>query len=498
MAEVPAPVQLPEEIDYPQLFRNIEDYLELTNPKKPEPTKFFPDRIDYQQLFKNINDYLAETKPVLEPVYMRRLGVPSQELLQRLEDRRNNNGQLQDAVIALSTIPDDKRSAQMQKIKDLREAARIRNARKKKDRGPLKTVARAAAGLVAVATVATAARSAETIVTPPVAEAHFSPLEKIPPVTYGIINSADAIFFNPGTDEDALYHPQSKKVEVLSPTGYGKFLVGTEDGEFEMFMEDVDIEGNLSWEKAAPQEWLGFEASNAKQIDKMIQLRAGIVRISVEGADAIEAINKAKERNLSIVLVFDPGRPLSGGEINKEVARMLATVKGYSQVSFELGKNMDLQQGWKGDLRKFAVFAIGAASSIKNQRPDAQIIIGPVSKAESVRKLFDAMRNYVNPSWFIYAVQAGSREDLEEKIVGVTAEFGTLNPNFVVSGLGYAATEKDGVPVSERYKGLKIREMAELARKKGAAEVIIAQEIATPDGKWAKWVWQLIDYIWST
>lgn len=476
----------PTRINYKALFEMADKYLQEEPKKQP---------LNFEALFEMADRYLAETKPVLEPVYMRRPGVPSQELLQRLEDRRNNNGQLQDAVIALSTIPDDKRSAQMQKIKDLREAARIRNARKKKDRGSLKTVVRAAAGLMAAATLASFARPVETIITPPPVEAHFTPSEKIPTTTDGIIKSADAIFFNPGTDEDALYHPQSKKVEVLSPTGYGRFLVRTEDGEFEVFIEDLDIEGDLSWEKkTVNSEWLGFEASNAEQIDKMIQLGAGTVKISLGGDNAIEAINKAKERNLNIVLVFDPGRPLSGGEINKEVARMLATVKGYSQVSFELGNNMDLQQGWKGDLRKFAVFATGAANSIKNQRPDAKIIIGPVAKAESVKKLFDAVRNYTKSSRFVYAVAAGSLEDLEEKIAQVTAEFGSLNPNFVVSGLGYAAQEKDGVQVSERYRGLKIREMVEFARKKGAKEVTIAQDIVTPDNKWAKWVWQLVDY----
>lgn len=440
-----------------------------------------------------------ERRESTEPVARWRPGVPSQELLQRLEDRRNNNGQLQDAVIALNTIPDNERSTQVQKIKDLREAARIRNERKKKDRGPLKTIARAAAGLMVAAAIAHAARPGETIVTPPIAEAHFSSPEKIPTKTDGIIRSADAVFFNPGTDEDALYHPQSKKVEVLSPTGYGRFLVRTEDGEFEMFIEDLGIEGDLSWKKeSVTSGWLGFEVSDAKQIDKMIQLGAGTVKISVEGDNVIKAINRAKEKDLNIVLVFDPGRPLSAGEIKNKVNRMLATVKGYDKVSFELGENMDLQPGWKGDLRKFAVFAIGAANSIKNQRPEAKIIIGPVAKAESVKKLFDAIRNYTKSSRFVFAVAAGSLEDLQEKIAQVTAEFGSLNPNFVVSGLGYAAQEKDGVQVSERYRGLKIREMVEFARKKGAKEVTIAQDIVTPDNKWAKWVWQLVDYIWST
>lgn len=464
MVEASRQIQLPDKIDYPQLFRNINEYLELTNPKKLEPAKFFPEKIDYQQLFKNINDYLAETKPVpLEPVARWRPGEPSQALLQRLEDRKRKPKPISGK------------------------------------RGFWQTGARAAAGLMVAATIAHADRPGETMVTPPVAEAHFSSPEKIPTKTDGIIRSADAVFFNPGTDEDALYHPQSKKVEVLSPTGYGRFLVRTEEGEFEVFIEDLDIEGDLSWEKKTVRSgWLGFEASNAEQIDKMIQLGAGTVKISLGGDNAIEAINKARERNLNIVLAFDPGRPLSGGEINKEVARMLVTVKGYDKVSFELGNNMDLQQGWKGDLRKFAVFAIGAANSIKNQRPDAKIIIGPVAKAESVKKLFDAVRNYAKSSRFVFAVAAGSLEDLQEKIAQVTAEFGSLNPNFVVSGLGYAALEKDGVQVSERYRGLKIREMVEFARKKGAEEVTIAQDIVTPDNKWAKWVWQLVDYIWST
>ncbi|MBI2334950.1 HPr family phosphocarrier protein [Candidatus Daviesbacteria bacterium] len=478
MVEVPTQIQLPDQIDYTQLFQNINQYLELTNPKKQEPVKFFPEKIDYQQLFKNINDYLAQTKPVPEPVAVWRPGVPSQELLRRLEGR-NNRGSLQDAVIALNTIPDNEKSAQVQRIKDLREVGRVRSKRKK-NKGSISLVARAAAGLAAAVTIAHAVRPVETIVMPSPVEAHFSPLENTPQITHGIIKSDGAI------------------VEVLSPTGYGKFLVKTEDGEFEMFIEDLDIEGDLFWEKELSREWLGFEASNAKQIDKMIQLGAGTVKISAEGADAVEAINKAKEKDLHVILVLDPGVPLSGGEIKNRVDRMLKMVNGYNKVSFVLGENMDLQPGWKGDLRRFAVFAIGAASSIKNQRPDAQIIIGPVSKAESVKKLIAAIRNYTTSSRFTYAIEAENLEDLEEKISAVTVEFGTLNPNFVVSGLRYGVAEKDGMQVSERYRGLKIREMVEIARKKGAAGVTIAQDTVTPDGKWARWVWQLIDYIWST
>lgn len=414
-----------------------------------------------ENILRGAEIYWQRREP-LEPVAQWRPGVPSRKILQILEDRKRKPKPISGK------------------------------------RGFWQTGARAAAGLMVAATIAHADRPDETMVTPPVAEANFSSPENIPQTTYGIIKSADAVFFNPGTDEDALYHPQSKKVEVLSPTGYGRFLVRTENGEFEVFIEDLDIEGDLSWEKeTVAGEWLGFEVSDAKQIDKMIQLGAGTVKISPDGVDAIEAINRAKEKDLNIVLVFDPGEPLSGGEIKKRVNQMLATVKGYDKVSFELGENMDLQPGWKGDLRKFAVFAIGAANSIKNQRPDAKIIIGPVAKAESVKKLFDAIRNYTKSSRFVYAVAAGSLEDLEEKIVQVTAEFGTLNPNFVVSGLGYAAQEKDGVQVSERYRGLKIREMVEFARKKGAEEVTIAQDIVTPENKWAKWIWQLVDYTWS-
>ncbi len=353
----------------------------------------------------------------------------------------------------------------------------------------LRNVAVLGGATAITAAVAPLARSLNFLGISPAESQVVSAAEVAPPlVTYGKFNG--------------------EPVEIIRPTGQGNFIVEDATGEAEVPLTSLEIDkGDLSWAKEIehPLEWLGFDCAQPELIDKIPQIGAGIVRIPLEG-DVTAAIKKAKEKNLKIMLMFNPGKLLYDIEDQKRLDRTISLVRGYDKVSFELGNDIDWDIAWEnGDLNKFAIFFAKTSGYIKQRLPDVQIVVGAPREEGSVRKLVLALRQYMDPHSLIYALHAYNKpEEVTKRVEELKAELGP-DVNFIFSELGYNQNEDN--------KGKKMVEMAKEARQSGAREVILFQlrniafdeslgdqgfwGVVSPDGQWERPSLSIIDYVWN-
>lgn len=299
-----------------------------------------------------------------------------------------------------------------------------------------------------------------------------------------------------------------ENVEVLRPTGLGNFVVRDATGEAEIPMESLEIDkGDLSWAKEIeqPVPWLGFDCAQGELIDKIPQIGAGIVRIPLEG-DVTAAITRAKEKNLKVMLMFNPGKLNYDANEQRRLDKALSTLRGYGKVSFELGNDIDWDVSWEeGDLNKFALFFVKASHYIKTRLPDAEIVVGAPREEGSVRKLVLALRQYMDPHTLTYALHAYNKpEEVQKRVAELKLELGT-DVSFIFSELGYNQSEEE--------KGKTLVKMAEEAKKLGAKEIIMFQlrniaydeslgdkgfwGVVSPDGKWEHSSLPIIDYVWG-
>jgi len=310
-------------------------------------------------------------------------------------------------------------------------------------------------------------------------------------------------------------------VEVIRPTGKGSFIARDQTGVAPIPMQSLVLEpGNLSWAKEIekPLEWLGFDYGHDKEparIDKIPQMGAGMVRIPVE--DMTEkfltdhqipaAVKAAREKNLKIILMFNPGGLLQPSDLRLRVHEMLKLVAGYDNVAFELGNDADWEVAWdpadNRTLNKFARFVAETSGEIERIRPHAQIIIGAVRPDHFLNLIGALSRSRQNVYKFTYALHAyNTIASIDEAVAAVKLGLGSRFEKFIFTELGYNKKEED--------KGQKIVELVEHARKKGAREIIIFQlrniefpdekglwGIVSPEGEWEQAALPVIDWLWN-
>lgn len=309
-----------------------------------------------------------------------------------------------------------------------------------------------------------------------------------------------------------------EEVEVLLPVKDDRFLVKTAAGIFAVPMEQVEIEGKFQWaEKVRPLEWLGFDNSNPRLMDRIPQMGAGMVRIPLDRADGafyehrpqiFEAIGKAKENNLEMVLMFNPVAPLSEEETRKRVDKIFSLVGNYDKVMFELGNEPDVPHFWQGDIKSFAAFVDSTSRIIRGKNPRAKLAIGAMLKAESIPLLVEALvEKGTNMDQVVFSIHAhNSVVKVRQMIEALKKELGE-KVKFIVTEAGSNA--------SEAQKGYEVRRMIQIAREGGARAVIVFQLENVPfadgakTGDWGLWglfdangrpnkaAWPLVAFTWN-
>lgn len=299
-----------------------------------------------------------------------------------------------------------------------------------------------------------------------------------------------------------------ENVEILRPTGHGNFVVRDTTGEAEIPLESLEINtGDLSWAKEIehPVSWLGFDCSQPQLIDKIAQIGTGIVRIPLEG-DITDAVTKAKEKNLKIMLMFNPGKLNYDISEQRKLDKMLLLLKGYGKVSFELGNDIDWDIAWEeGDLNKFAQFFVKTSHYIKTRLPDAEIVVGAPREEGSVRKLVLALRQYIDPHQLTYALHAYNKvEEVQKRVAELKLELGP-DVSFIFSELGFNLNEEE--------KGKTLVEMVKEAKSLGARGILVFQlrniaydeslgdrgfwGMVSPNGQWERSSLHVMDYVWG-
>lgn len=323
---------------------------------------------------------------------------------------------------------------------------------------------------------------AEGLLTPPVLSAQtISENEQIPQqTTSATLTTEKPTFFIPGTDTPAQVDLVSKDLQVLRPAGDGRFLVETDSGVFEVPFNNVQLEGDIGWSKERqPLSWLGFDASQPELIDKMAQTGVGLVRIAVNQADqefwqgnpqVIEAINKAKEHNLKIIVTFNPAKLLANDEISKRLDNILSLMGDYQKFSLELGNEADLKKFWQdGDQETFAKFIMRASVILKERGVKEKMMINAPLQTPIIPYFIHKLKQQgIDPSQFVYTLHAfhdpkaiKERADALKKAVGQDVKF--------------ILTETGSNDPDPKVRGERTRKLIEEARKDGALEVVVFQ-----------------------
>jgi len=343
-----------------------------------------------------------------------------------------------------------------------------------------------------------------------------APQEKAVPkiTTYGEVTAAKPTFYRSGTNEQVAMQMTDKKVEVLHPTGNKRFLVQTPSGQLEMPITQLDIQGPLSWEKdIKPLDWLGFDNTDVATMDKVVELGAGSVRISLNQAIGEldknsplylgPAIESAKAKNLDILLTYIPGGPLSDQEASKRIDAMLSTVQGYNKVSIEIGNEPDVPPFWKdNNLDTFAQFVNQTMRLIREKNSTVKFVVGAASQKEAVAPLIQALKRHnVNLNDLTLAVHAyNSVAEVNEKLDIINKQAPGVKTVFTEIGSNTPAANK----------GQNTIRMVEEARRRGAEKNYVFQlgnaQFVEGNGNWGyvddqgrrmSIFWDLTDWTWG-
>lgn len=333
--------------------------------------------------------------------------------------------------------------------------------------------------------------------------------------TIGTISLPTPSFFVPETNNPTNLQPSPKTVEVLNPTGKGRFLVKTPTDNLEIPLDQLEIQGNLSWSNRTFRlPWLGFDCAQPDLIGKIPEIGAGAVRIPIEQADekffnehpyVQKAIQAARNNELRIMLLYNPGKYVTPQETETRMDKVANILGGYKNVSFEIGNEPDLDWFWKtANLDSFSQFIAETSPILKQKMPYAEQIIGGVSQREAILPLLQALRrNGVNPNNFSVGVHAyNSSAEVQARTKILQNE---LDPKtkLIFTEIGWNQSQDD--------KGEKVISMIEAGKTLGVKEFYIFQlrnipfagspdaglwGYVEPNGKWEKQVWSLVDYIW--
>lgn len=344
-------------------------------------------------------------------------------------------------------------------------------------------------------------------------QAPVQEVKVLPAATYGEITTEKPVFYRPGSNEEAQFAPTDKKIEVLHPTGTGRFLVRTPRGVFEISIDQLEIQGQPSWEKdIKPLDWLGFDNTDPNLVDDLVGIGAGNIRIPLNQATEKfykenpwikSTVEKAKAKKLDILLSYIPTGPLSEEEARKRISAMLSMVEGYDKVSIEIGNEPDIPTFWHGsDFDAFAKFVKQTAKIIREQNPKMRLVIGAASEKEAIVPMLRALkRNGVNLKDFTLGAHAyNTAAEVNEKMDILDEEAPGIPIIFTEIGSNKSAADK----------GQNTAVMVSQARIRGAVKAIIFQlpdvKFAGGNGNWGyvdrsgkrlKPFWHLAGWIWG-
>lgn len=317
-------------------------------------------------------------------------------------------------------------------------------------------------------------------------------------------------FFIPGTNTPANVEITNKDLQVLRPAGHGRFLVETDSGVFEIPFGDIQLK-EILWNRGKPPlPWLGFDSEYPQLTEKIPQLGAGIVRLSLDQANekdlrqkshVLETIAKAKEKGLKIIIAYNPTRLLPDEEAAKRLDRILSLMGNYKNFALELGNEPDLpkfweektqeemkvqlqKEGWDEQqrnemtrawaLESFAKFISQTSNILTRKGVKINLIIGSLldewedkKMYESASELAKQLRNQrVDLSQFVFSLHVfGVPSRIKKQVDALKREFGD-NVSFIVTEGG--SNDPDD-------RGLRTVQIIKEARKYGAREVIVFQ-----------------------
>lgn len=322
-------------------------------------------------------------------------------------------------------------------------------------------------------------------------------------------------FFLPGTNDTAEVDITNKDLKVLRPAGHGRFLVETKSGVFEIPFGDIQLK-EILWNKGKePLPWFGFDSEYPQLTEKIPQIGAGIVRLSLDQANekdlqrkshVLETIAKAKEKGLKIIIAYNPTRLLPDEEAAKRLDRILSLMGNYKNFALELGNEPDLPKFWEEKMQEemkvrlqnegwdeqqrnemtrawalesFAKFISQTSNILTRKGVKINLIIGSLLDYGEVEKINETTSElakqlrsqHVDLSQFVFSLhvfQDPSRIKLQ--VDALKREFGD-NVAFIISEGGSTGDKEKNY----KDKGERTVEIIKEARKYGAREVIVFQ-----------------------
>lgn len=380
-------------------------------------------------------------------------------------------------------------------------------------------------GLRTVAGVLTAAAVASPFVARQVNErATPPPIEvRVPGRTYtpGTLNTDQPTYFKPGTNEVVSLTSTRKTIELVHPAGNGRFTVWTPQGEFEIPMEQVAVSENarFSWEKEENRvEGFGFDAyESPEMIDRAAELGASIVRIPLEEAndqffknrpETKAAIKRAKEKNLKIMLLYNPHMEIGRDDASRRIDNILALVGDYGKVSFVIGNEPDMSAHWDHwqdqNYKQYAAFVKQSVELFEQKRPGSELIIGTTAQRELIGNVVKAVKNAgLDINKLTFALNGyHTVENIQKRIERLKAAAGP-DVKFIFGELGTNNSDKEKAEI--------LPQMINAARAGGAREVIVFKLansefstsdkgkfgfVSAPGGQLEKPAWKFVDYAW--
>lgn len=215
--------------------------------------------------------------------------------------------------------------------------------------------------------------------------------------------------FQPPVAHAATFNLPSVPEEVLVPIAIQETAV--------MDLTPTLVEGKRHQPLVPRNPYLGMRNDIPKLMDMVSNLGAFQVRIdgglSETNGDTLkdesvkEAVQKAKENNLSILYLFNPQQLLSREEIHKRLEVILA--QG-GDITLELGNEPDDVNVpfWKGrDLKSYARFIKVASEEAEKIKPGTKVVVGALVERKNFPKLVAYLKQeQVSPNNLTFAIHA--------------------------------------------------------------------------------------------